>query len=490
MTKRRIQPLAVCVLLSITCQYHSRGVTLAFLAETRSCGAAWKQRKQKVYGQVFGPSASLLQCTWFRRSQLGEPRLRNTLLLAGVSVASVLSAVRQSRGNYCFRQQCRIRMHSIWTDWGRTFSALQQSVRVIETDPPPWYQALETTLIGTAVFCFCFGESSGNARYFEADPYFSYFSGGISVEDAINFIFAFELIVRAWANSFQNQWFLKSSSIIDLISCMPILDRVFPLTPSYELPLELSVLRSLRFVRVARLLKTTARVASKDGKQEMSIGLSVVKVAVSFVGTLSIAASLLWRVEGRNGLNPNLNALSDAVFYMLNVFTSQGAPFPVVSTEGKFVTSVAILVGLFTIPISVGELLSALGGDKPDFEVDKVETPGENFECEKTGADVRLNRESGTALKGRGFTLMSADEVARYTPDFLELSVAEFCECDAGVDPAMLAAPVLESDVLDFFTLLEDPQTADFIECSPQTKIKLAASLVRRKRRFMPLEGS
>ena len=36
---------------------------------------------------------------------------------------------------------------------------------------------------------------------------------------------------------------------------------------------------------------------------------------------------------------------------MLNVFTSQGAPFPVMSTQGRFVTAAAILIGLLSLPV-------------------------------------------------------------------------------------------------------------------------------------------
>merc|ERR1712039_1034102 len=60
-------------------------------------------------------------------------------------------------------------------------------VIAIEKSPPPWYQALETALIGTGVFCFCFGESDpGQAVFFESDPWFPYTQGGFALEDVVN----------------------------------------------------------------------------------------------------------------------------------------------------------------------------------------------------------------------------------------------------------------------------------------------------------------
>ena len=83
----------------------------------------------------------------------------------------------------------------------------------------------------------------------------------------------------------------------------------------------------------------------RNGRKRRSLSLSVMRILVSAVGTLSISAGLLWRVEGKNGINPSINSFGDALFYMLNVFTSQGAPFPVMSTQGRFVTAAAILIG-------------------------------------------------------------------------------------------------------------------------------------------------
>eukprot|EP00933_Yihiella_yeosuensis_P045838 TRINITY_DN41265_c0_g1_i1.p1 TRINITY_DN41265_c0_g1~~TRINITY_DN41265_c0_g1_i1.p1 ORF type:complete len:226 (+),score=37.39 TRINITY_DN41265_c0_g1_i1:91-678(+) len=183
---------------------------------------------------------------------------------------------------------------------------------------------------------------------------------------------------------------------------------------------------------------------------------------------MAIAASLLWRIEGRNGLNPNIKSLSDSFYYMLNVMTSQGAPWPAVSRDGQLITSLSIVIGLITVPTAIGELISTLGLRPPkdldapaDTEVGSI-SPSEAPVLTRLSADVLVERESA----------------------FASLSVVGFC-AEAGVDMSSLEKSVLNADIADVFTLLEDPSSAGFISKDPLVQIKLAAALARRKRRFV-----
>ena len=358
-----------------------------------------------------------------------------------------------------------------------TTKAAKGYIRSIEKFPPPWYQALEATLIGVCVACVCFGETNpGQARFVESEPWFGYSTGGLSVEDIINFLFCTELVMRAWANDFQASWFFRGSSITDLVSCLPVLDRAFALTPSSELSLELTLLRSIRFVRIFRLLKSTAIVKDRQGRSGSSLGLSVVRILVSAIGTLSISAGLLWRVEGRNGVNPAINSFGDACFYMLNVFTSQGAPFPVTSTEGRFVTSVAIVIGLLSLPVQVSELFAVLRSWKAEEEKE-----GGTFRDAIMATDAPDLAQDPSTLHITQYDLPTSDRLARGSSGFLSISVHDFCR-EAGVNVEDLELKVAESDLVDFFTVLEDPATAGHITADPSTRIKLAAALIRRKR--------
>lgn len=334
----------------------------------------------------------------------------------------------------------------------------------IESSPPAWYQAVEATLVGTGVVYFCIGESvPGNARVFE-----------VEVEDVINVVFLIDLLLRGWANGFEFQWLIKGPTVIDLLSCLPILDIALP---SAELPLGLSV---LRFVRAVRLIKATARVAGQDGREQMSVVLSVVKVLVTVVGTLSIAATLLWRVEGGNGLNPELKTLRDAYYYMLNIFAQQGAPFQVVSPEGQFVTALAMVTGLVTIPLEVAELISALR--RVDASEQDRSITDSNFQAGATS----LNGGLPVALPfvSAAPSVPSADKLGKLNPDFFGISVSDFCAQEAGLDPGSLAQHVLDADPADVFTLLEDPAAAAYVTPNLGARLRLAAALVRRKRGF------
>jgi len=303
------------------------------------------------------------------------------------------------------------------------------------------------------------------------------------MEDLINIVFCIELLMRAWANDFQASWFLQGSSITDLVSCLPILDRAFSLTPSSELSLELTLLRSIRFVRIFRLLKSTAVVEDRKGRRGSSLGLSVVRILVSAVGTLSISAGLLWRVEGRAGVNPSINSFGDACFYMLNVFTSQGAPFPVMSTEGRFVTSVAIVIGLLSLPIQVSELFAVLRSWKEEEE------KGGNLRDAILASDAPRDKLAHPTDQSRDWESIkrlevpTADSLGESSSRFLSLSVADFCS-EAGVDVKSLEPKVVDSQIDDVFTLLEDPASAPYVASDPAIRIKLAAALIRRKRLF------
>ena len=389
------------------------------------------------------------------------------------SCASVLasSSFKHSRCKRTPRQFVR----------NETVKAAKGYVRVIEKFPPPWYQALEATLIGICVACVCFGETNpGQARFVESEPWFGYSSGGLSVEDVINLMFCSELLLRAWANDFQASWFFRGSSITDLVSCLPVLDRAFALTPSSDLSLELTLLRSIRFVRIFRLLKSTAIIEDRQGRRVSSLGLSVVRILVSAIGTLSISAGLLWRVEGRNGMNPSLNSFGDACFYMLNVFTSQGAPFPVASTEGRFVTSVAIVIGLLSLPVQVSELFAVLRSWKAEEEREDREGGTLGDDLLEEARDVPQASSVQQSVQG---DLPSSDKIGASSSAFLDISVRDFCQ-EAGLGVEALEPKVVESDLIDFFTVLEDPATAGHIAADPCVRIKLAAALIRRKRLY------
>ena len=69
------------------------------------------------------------------------------------------------------------------------------------------------------------------------------------------------------------------------------------------------------------------------------------------------------------------------------------------------------------------------------------------------------------------------------TYGFLSISVEDFCR-EAGVESTALSVPILDSDVGDFFTVLEDVSTAEHVVPEPRSRVKLLAALVRRKRLY------
>eukprot|EP00439_Symbiodinium_sp_Y106_P026832 s1765_g3.t1 len=356
---------------------------------------------------------------------------------------------------------------------------LKGFLRSVEKHPPPKYQALEAMLIGICIACFCLDGSSDEEESIRA----------LTVEDATNLIFCLEYLSRAWANGFSMRWFFKGSSVIDLLSCLPIVEKVASLDPSSEMSLELTLLRSVRFLRIFRLLKSTAMVEDRNGRKRRSLSLSVMRILVSAVGTLSISAGLLWRVEGKNGINPSINSFGDALFYMLNVFTSQGAPFPVMSTQGRFVTAAAILIGVLSLPVQVSELLSLLRSMKQEEERERVNSIDScivlaSGSSAAAVAAVAVEEAPSEKLDAElTVPTPTADSLGSSASGFLGISVEDFCR-EAGVESTALGVPILDADVGDFFTVLEDVSTAEHVVPEPRSRVKLLAALVRRKRLY------
>ena len=292
-----------------------------------------------------------------------------------------------------------------------------------------------------------------------------------------------EYLARAWANDFQVTWFIKGSSMIDLLSCLPIVEKAASLSPTSEMSLELTLLRSIRFLRIFRLLKSTAMIEDSSGRRRRSLGLSVLRILVSAVGTLSISAGLLWRVEGQNGINPAINSFGDACFYMLNVFTSQGAPFPVMSTQGRFVTAAAILIGLLSLPVQVSELLSLLRTMKAEDRTDPNDPSDPSDPSDRSDGATSKGLNGLDGIKGPcPSDSPTADSLSQGDGGFLSISVRDFCS-EAGISSASLEPGFLDVEVGDFFTVLEDASTAPHI-APPAVRLKLLAALVRRKRQF------
>ncbi|CAE7781490.1 unnamed protein product [Symbiodinium sp. CCMP2456] len=364
------------------------------------------------------------------------------------------------------------------TSEGAHTQELKGLIRSVEKHPPPMYQALEAMLIGICIACFCLDGSSSEEESIRA----------LTVEDATNLVFCLEYLSRAWANGFSMRWFFKGSSVIDLLSCLPIVEKVASLDPSSEMSLELTLLRSVRFLRIFRLLKSTAMVEDRNGRKRRSLSLSVMRILVSAVGTLSISAGLLWRVEGKNGINPSINSFGDACFYMLNVFTSQGAPFPVMSTQGRFVTAAAILIGVLSLPVQVSELLSLLRSMKQEEERERVNSIDScivlaSGSSAAAVAAVAVEEAPSEKLDPEITVPTPTADSLGSTYGFLSISVEDFCR-EAGVESTALSVPILDSDVGDFFTVLEDVSTAEHVVPEPRSRVKLLAALVRRKRLY------
>merc|ERR1712151_1284696 len=95
-----------------------------------------------------------------------------------------------------------------------------------------------------------------------------------------------------------------------------------------------------------------------------------------------------------------------------------------------------------------------------------------------SGLPKRTEAGVGVALGSPLHAVPTADSLGERASGFLGTAVPEFCEM-AGVDVDVLEPGAAEVELVDFFTLLEDPTTARFIAADPGVRIKLAVALIR-----------
>lgn len=355
------------------------GTDRKLLFETMSCSSLCQSpraafalgRHSPVPGSVFDASLALGGHGLCRASRLRlaaqplelrvsarqrrSPGLLSALTRRGLS-RSLVSAMAVLLGTKAlYRQKCRsslgaaVDAHEVAnaavTDrlaWWR------QRIRLWESTPPWWYEALEVAmaLLSFGLFlALLAGIPRGGIR-----------RACVNADMVVDAMFILDYICRFWARrGMRLEWTLRGQPLCDLLATVG--------AASERVPHAFVCLRGLRLLRLVRRWRIRAR-RQRNGRASAAVVLatSLFTVQLQLGSTLSVMAALFWQVEGgATGGSPSLASLGDAYFFMLNVFAGEGMPFLPLTVGGKVVAAFGIIVGLCTIPLSLAELISGLG---------------------------------------------------------------------------------------------------------------------------------
>lgn len=216
---------------------------------------------------------------------------------------------------------------------------------------PLWYRTADTVLTVVAATCFVIAT---------AMPDFSLLGRGSpeasqavihalrSIEDVINVIFLVGYLLMFWANDFRIEWFFKTSSILDLVSCLPVLS-IGIRSPGSDIAAYVQFLQLPRFLRLLR----ETRLLTKSNP-EVPPGADTAALTLAFFGSIAVSATVLFLYE--RDVNDNVDTIVDTLVYMTTVFTGRPPPFAVASDRGKVVAAVSCVLALVAIPFFVSEI--------------------------------------------------------------------------------------------------------------------------------------
>eukprot|EP00403_Amphidinium_massartii_P010848 CAMPEP_0178412118 /NCGR_PEP_ID=MMETSP0689_2-20121128/21846_1 /TAXON_ID=160604 /ORGANISM="Amphidinium massartii, Strain CS-259" /LENGTH=554 /DNA_ID=CAMNT_0020033347 /DNA_START=47 /DNA_END=1707 /DNA_ORIENTATION=+ len=234
-------------------------------------------------------------------------------------------------------------------------SAARRAIRHWDSQAPLWYKVVDSVLTILSFVAFCTILFLRGAHLVESPQRYGLYMLVQGMFYFIEIFFVVDYMCRFWSRKgMRSEWFVRGQSLVDLLA---LLGAFIPWLPD-----AMSCLRLLRLMRLVRRWrdKCPLSVSSAEVPATVRLIAALTLVLLQLGSTLTVAACVLWEVEGINKLNSNLWNFGDAVYYMLCVFTGQGCPFPPATPRGRLVSSVAILVGLCVVPLSLAELIFGL----------------------------------------------------------------------------------------------------------------------------------
>lgn len=229
-----------------------------------------------------------------------------------------------------------------------------------EEDRPFWYRLSDTILTAYGALCFVTSVvAPGVSTKYHFD----------TLEDFINVSFLVKFLLLCWSHDFSTTWLVSGKALLDLASCLPVLNIPARYMGDEELQALVSLTQIARFLRLLR-----EALPSRDAYGNQTKALPVVQqitaVFLSLLGTVTISATVLYLYEGAGGPGAGGpkeagRSFEDAILYMVSIFAGRDPPWSPDKPLGKLVSAAATCLTIVFIPFLVSrfvELFMGKGG--------------------------------------------------------------------------------------------------------------------------------
>jgi len=213
------------------------------------------------------------------------------------------------------------------------------------------------------------------------------------IEWILTLIFTVEYALRIWSSNNSKKYIFSFWGVIDLLSVIPSYLSLF-LTGAHVF-LIVRILRLLRIFRILKLTRysseaTVLAVALKKSRHKISVFLLFVVLIIFIMGTL------MYVVEGETN---GFTSIPESVYWCVVTITTVGYGDIVPKTVlGKFISSVAMILGYAIIAIPTGIVSVALNETQKEdqlSDLNKVcstcnhDLNAEDSYCPNCGSEVK-----------------------------------------------------------------------------------------------------
>ncbi len=196
-------------------------------------------------------------------------------------------------------------------------------------------------------------------------------------------LFTIEYVTRIWVVRRKKSYIFSFFGVVDLISIIPTYLTLF--LPGTQ---ALLVIRVLRLLRVFRVLKM-ARHMGEANLLLNAMRSSWTKISVflfAVVAVTMILGSMMYVVEGLIAGNEGFNSVPQSIYWAIVTISTVGyGDVTPVTTLGKMISTVIILIGYGTIAVPTGIVTAEINMELAKVNLDKRQC----LECGHRGHDPK-----------------------------------------------------------------------------------------------------
>lgn len=223
---------------------------------------------------------------------------------------------------------------------------------ITEEERPFWYRLSDIILTAYGALCFLTSvvEPGVSSKY--------HFD---TLEDFINVSFLVKFVLLCWSHDFSAEWLVSGKALLDLASCLPVLNIPARFMGDEELQALVSLTQIARFLRLLREA-LPSRDAYGNQTKTLPVEQQIAAVLLSLFGTVSVSATVLYLYEAPRGPTDAGHSYEDAILYMVSIFAGRDPPWTPVQPLGKLVSAAATCLTIVFIPFLVSRFIELFMG--------------------------------------------------------------------------------------------------------------------------------